>query len=162
VRLLTQGFGSGTTAGILGYKRIESTKFTHSQGIAELLTEIISLESGLGNGYDVAAKLQTTDSPDPFGLHQRTTEASLGLPMMGATGKLSFSNFEEHNGIHDKFVRKLNADLPLALSGGAGKLGFSEVQQVVDGSTERTRTAQVDALLAGQHQLHAHRHRQEW
>jgi len=145
---LTQGFGSGTTAGILGYKRIESTKFTHSQGIAELLTEIISLESGLGNGYDVAAKLQTTDSPDPFGLHQRTTEASLGLPMMGATGKLSFSNFEEHNGIHDKFVRKLNADLPLALSGGAGKLGFSEVQQVVDGSTERTRTAQVDALLA--------------
>jgi len=145
---LSQGFGSGTTAGILGYKRIESAKFAHGQSIEQLLTEIVSLESGLGNGYDIAAKLQTTDSPDPFGLHQRTTEASLGLPMMGATGKLSFSNFEEHNGIHDKFVRKLNADLPLALSGGPGKLGFSEVQQVVDGSTQRTRIAKVDALLA--------------
>ncbi len=145
---LSQGFGSGTTVGILGYKRIESAKFAHGQGIADLLTEIISLESGLGNGYNVAAKLQTTDSPDPFGLHQRIEELSLGLPMMGATGKLSFSNFEEHNGIHDKYVRKLNADLPLTLSGGPGKLGFSEVRQMVDGSTERTRTAKVDALLA--------------
>jgi len=145
---LSQGFGSGTTVGILGYKRIESTKYTYGQGIDEVLTEIISLASGLGNGYDVAAKLQTTDSPDPFGLHQRIEELSLGLPMMGATGKLSFSNFEEHNGIHDKYVRKLNADLPLVLSGGPGKLGFSEVRQTIDGSTERTRTAKVDALLA--------------
>jgi len=145
---LTQGFGAGTSAGILGYKRIESVKLAHGQGIEQLLTEIISLESGLGKGYSIAAKLQTTDSPDPFGLHQRTTEASLGLPVMGETGKLSFSNFEEHNGIHDKFVQKLNADLPLALSGGPGKLGFSEVRQVVDGSSERTRTAKVDALLA--------------
>jgi len=145
---LSQGFGSGTTVGILGYKRIESAKFAHGQGIEQLLTELISLESGLGNGYDVTAKLQTTDSPDPFGLHQRIEELSLGLPMMGATGKLSFSNFEEHNGIHDKYVRKLNADLPLTLSGGPGKLGFSEVRKIIDGSAERTRTTTIDALLA--------------
>ena len=145
---LVQGFGSGHSGGTFEYKHIDAAKFSGSGDPERLLSEIMALQSGLGRGYSVAAKLMTTDSPDPFGLHQRTEEASVGLPVFGGTGKLAFSNFQERNGIHSKQVRRFDAAMPLALSGGEGKLSFARVNQLVDGQTKETRTWDVATLLA--------------
>ncbi len=145
---LVQGFGSGHSGGTFEYKQIDAAKFTGSGDPDRLLSEVMALQSGLGKGFSVAAKLINTDSPDPFGLHQRTQEASLGLPVFGGTGKLGFSNFQERNGIHSKQIRKFDAAMPLALSGGEGKLGFASVNQVVDGQAKETRTWDVATPLA--------------
>ncbi len=145
---LAQSFGAGHSSGIFEYKQIEATKFAPGRNPDRLLTEVIALQTGLGKGYDVSAKLTTTDAPDYFGLHQRVEEFGVGLPMMGGTGKLALSSFQEREGIHSKQVRKLDAAVPLALSGGEGRLGFSQVTKVIDGQAEETRTFDLATALA--------------
>ncbi len=145
---LAQDFGTGESSGTFEYKQIEAAKFTRGGELDPLFTEMMALQSGLGGGYDISAKLTTTDAPDLFGLHQRHEEFGVGLPIMGGTGKLALSNFQERKGIHTREVRKFDAAMPLVLSGGEGKLGFAKVTKVTDGQAEERRTFDVSAALA--------------
>ncbi len=145
---LSQSFGAGETSGAFEYKQIEATKFAPGRELDRLLTEVMGLQSGLSKGYNFSAKLTTTDAPDYFGLHQRTKEFSVGLPMMGGTGKLALFSFQEREGIHSKQVRKFDVAVPLSLSGGEGRLGFSQVTKIIDGQAEETRSFDLATALA--------------
>ena len=137
---LSQGFGAGHSSGVLGFEQIETSKFSGSNDPEELLTRIMSLDTGLGKGYNLAAKLTNTDSPEVLGLHRRQTKATLAMPFSGGDGEIAYSKLTETEGIHSKSVKTLGVLAPLALFGGEAKAEFLQNVTNKDGQQTKERT----------------------
>ncbi len=140
---LSQGFGAGHSSGVLGFEQIETSKFAGANDPEELLTRIMSLNTGLGEGYNLVAKLTNTDAPDVLGLHRRQTEATLAMPLSGGDGQISYSKLTESEGIHSKSVKSFDVLAPLALFGGEAKAEYHRSLTVKDGTETKERTVKL-------------------
>ncbi len=140
---LIQAFGSGDSSGSLHLAQTKLQQFSGAGDPQELTTHIMALQTGLGEGYDLAAKLTNTDSPKVIGLHRHQVEASLALPFSGGDGQIAFSKLTESEGIHDKQVKTTDLVAPLALFGGQGKAEFHQNITSKDGQETEERTVRL-------------------
>ncbi len=147
IMALTQGFGSGETAGTLSMQREETYSRVARGQYERLTTQMMGLNTGLGRGFNLGMAFKQQDSDDPFGLHRKEMSGSLAVPMAGRSGTIAFATTSQNKGITHEETTKTDLVAPLQLFGGAAAFEHHITTNIKDAARAEVKTTKFSSPL---------------
>lgn len=144
----SQAFGAGQSAGTFAMERSWVSQFSGSK-FSNLNSQVLRLQTGLGNGYDLGAKFTETSDGEQFGKSSRAFEAALGLPLSGGQGSLGFARTSALSGTTRTGATTYRLAAPLSMFGGKANLTGSRTLSFVDSAEVVETLAAFSTPLPG-------------
>ncbi|HEY3397905.1 MAG TPA: hypothetical protein VGM19_09645 [Armatimonadota bacterium] len=137
---LTQGFGSGATAGSFSFERGWATALS-GNSLVKTNIQSMGLTTGLGHGLSLTSKFNQQWDGQQFGNSSNAFEAGLGMALSGGQGALSFASTDTTAGLHRSGSDLIKLAAPFAMFGGKAnfattrKVSYADASQVADDLT---------------------------
>ncbi len=143
-----QSFGSGLSSGMFTVERSWVKQLT-ATGLTKSNSQVLGLTTGLGRGYNLAAKLADTWDGVQFGQSSRAFEATLGMPFSGGDGSLGFSRTSAINGFTHSGATTWSLAAPLNLFRGKANFTGARTLSFVDAAEVIENLASFSTPLPG-------------